>query len=75
MKKSVSTRPRLTVNRQRFDAMCTFQMKSIEKRAILSLIDGRRFKVQGDVLREMMYEYFANHDIDPVQFEDELLDP
>lgn len=54
--------------RERFDAQVTFQMYSREKQAILSQIDNRRFRVMGDVLREMMLEYFEHHDIDPEAF-------
>jgi hypothetical protein len=54
--------------RKRFDAQSTFQMQRHEKAALVAQIDGRRFKVLGDVLRECMYEFFERHDIDPEAF-------
>ncbi len=67
---SNSKKPRVRVRRKVFDAQSTFQMERHEKKAINSLIDGRRFRYEGDVLREAMDLLFKKYNIDPEKFKE-----
>lgn len=63
-------RKKATNTRQRFDAQVIFQLKIHEKRALASLVDGRRFRVMSDVLREAAYRMLEHHKVNPESFRD-----
>jgi hypothetical protein len=72
MPRTVSRKRKIVAvrTRQRFDAQIAFQLMRHEKRALASLIDGRRYKVLSDVLREAVYMLLEHNKINVGDFHD-----